>query len=212
MEWKVSKKTRKSFLGTAITEISLAAFVSLFLDGVSETSVETAVAAGLNTFGKLKDAGVQDYMRICGFRESNAILVKYGILEHEKEMKEFIARGGFRLVMQPRDNAPGAALTGYSFCFTGPLETMKRTEAREKVSLLGGVTLDYVKYGLSFLVTNNTESGSSKSKKRAAKDSGVIIINEDEFSDIINNPGRAGFYFSRGCPPSAEQTGVREKL
>ena len=86
----------------------------------------------------------------------------------------------------------------------------KSMKAKEKVRLLGGITLSSVKPGLSFLVTNNTESGSSKN--RAAKDSGVIIINEDEFSDIINNPGRAGFYFSRDCPPSAEQTGVREKL
>ena len=203
MKWSADGKISKADFGIKIFDVSLAAFVAAFLDGVSVSTVEKAVSAGLNTFGKLKNASVEDLMRLCGCGESKAESIKYGILEHEKEMKEVIANGDIKLIMPLPEIAPAVSLNGYSFCFTGPLETMTRMEAREKARLLGGITFSTVKSGLSFLVTNDTESGSSKN--RAAKDLGVVIINEDEFSGIINNPGRAGFYFNRGCPPSGEK-------
>jgi DNA ligase (NAD+) len=203
MEWNADRKITKEQLGTEIFEISLAAFVASFLHGVSDSTIEMAISAGLNTFGKLKEASVTELIQRCGFKESTAILVKYGILEHEKEMKACIASGNIRLIMSLSDNAPSMSLNGISFCFTGSLENMTRAEAKEKVRILGGVTLHTVKPGLSFLVTNNAESSSSKS--RAAQDLGIARINEDEFSDIINNPSKAEFYFNHALSPDLEQ-------
>jgi DNA ligase (NAD+) len=205
MEWNRDRKITKKQLGTEITEISLAAFVAAFLDGVSDTSVSKAVSAGLNTLGKLKNASVDDFMRIGGFGESKAILLKYGILEHEKEMKEYIARGDFRLITPPPDDAASAlSLNGISFCFTGSLETMTRSEAKEKVRLLGGATLNSVKPGLSFLVNNNPQSVSSKN--RAAHDLGIPVIDEKAFYTMINHVSMAESCFNDDCPPDRERT------
>ena len=76
----------------------------------------------------------------------------------------------------------GNKLTSMSFCFTGKLETMKRSEAEAKVKSLGGEIKNVTK-GLTYLVTNDTESGSAKNKK--AKELGICIINEEEFKKLI---------------------------
>jgi BRCT domain type II-containing protein len=65
---------------------------------------------------------------------------------------------------------------------------MKRSAAEEKVKLLGGSAKATVVKGLSYLVTNDTTSGSSKNKK--AQDLGIPIINEEQFLEIVNNAGK----------------------
>ena len=56
-------------------------------------------------------------------------------------------------------------LTVKSFCFTGELVTMKRADAEKLVKENGGTTKSSVTKDLSYLVTNDTESGSSKNQK-----------------------------------------------
>jgi len=73
-------------------------------------------------------------------------------------------------------------LKGISFCFTGSLETMGRKAAEEKVKNVGG-EIKGVNKTLTYLVTNDTTSGSSKNKK--AKELGVKIIDEKQFLDLI---------------------------
>jgi DNA ligase (NAD+) len=53
---------------------------------------------------------------------------------------------------------------------------------------------------LSFLVTNNPESGSAKNKK--ARDLGVAIIDEKQFLDLLKNSGSVS--------PGVEKTGQGE--
>ena len=59
---------------------------------------------------------------------------------------------------------------------------MKRSEPEAKVISLGGEIKNVTK-GLTYLVTNDTESGSAKNKK--AKELGVFVINEEEFKKLI---------------------------
>ena len=73
--------------------------------------------------------------------------------------------------------------TGISICFTGALETMGRTKAAEKAVEAGFEVKSGVSKGLTYLVTNDTESGSSKNKK--AKALGTKIINEKEFLKLL---------------------------
>ena len=61
---------------------------------------------------------------------------------------------------------------------------MKRVEAEEKIKSLGAQSKTSVVKGLSYLVTNDTASGSSKNKK--SHDLGISVINEDEFLSIIS--------------------------
>jgi DNA ligase (NAD+) len=80
-------------------------------------------------------------------------------------------------------------LKGLSFCFTGELKKMKRNQAEEKVKALGGSAKTTVAKDLSYLVTNDPESGSSKNQK--ALELGVKIIDEDAFLALIDIDGNA---------------------
>jgi DNA ligase (NAD+) len=73
---------------------------------------------------------------------------------------------------------PTGPLLGKSFCFTGSLNTMGRTQAEGLVKTLGG-TISGINKNLTYLVTNDPNSGSSKNEK--AKKYGTKVINEDEF-------------------------------
>ena len=75
------------------------------------------------------------------------------------------------------------SLEGVSFCFTGELKEIKRKEAEAKVVELGGSAKSSVVKGLSYLVTNDPGSGSSKNKK--AQELGVKIIDEKAFLKLI---------------------------
>lgn len=77
-------------------------------------------------------------------------------------------------------------LAGMSFCFTGAAEAFKplsRPAIEEMVKGFGG-TISSVKKGLTYLVTDNTESGSSKNKK--AKELGIPVITSYDLKKIID--------------------------
>lgn len=82
-------------------------------------------------------------------------------------------------------NSANLPLIGKSYCFTGSLNTMTRPDAQKRVEELGGKAASGISKTLTYLVTNDTESGSSKNQK--AKLLGVKIIDEKEFLTHINN-------------------------
>jgi DNA ligase (NAD+) len=98
------------------------------------------------------------------------------------------------------------ALKGLSFCFTGELASMKRGEAEEKIRALGASAKSSVVKDLSFLVTNDPESGSGKNKK--ARDLGIAIIDETAFLAILANPGTAK---SLAGSPAEKPEGKKKK-
>ena len=75
-------------------------------------------------------------------------------------------------------------LDGKSFCFTGSLNTMGRTAAQKLVTQNGGTVLSSVSKTLTYLVTNDTSTGTSKNKK--ATSLGISIITELQFLDMVN--------------------------
>jgi tetratricopeptide (TPR) repeat protein len=178
--------------GKEITEISLSSFIAAFIEGVSSATIDKVVSSGFDTLDKIKTANIKDLCIQAEIMESVAIIIKYGVHEHEKEMNEFIQSGKIKLIMPFVNNA---SLKGISFCFTGPLEIMKRNIAKEKVRMLGGIATNAVNRDLTFLVTNDTDSGSSKNE--GAKEYGITTISENEFYDILQNPGKANEYKER---------------
>ena len=78
-------------------------------------------------------------------------------------------------------------LTGKSFCFTGAM-SISRKEAIDMVESLGGEVKSSVSKGLTYLVTNDKNSGSGKNKK--AVELGIAILDEKDFllrlSPLIN--------------------------
>lgn len=74
---------------------------------------------------------------------------------------------------------------GQSVCFTGALNTMSRSEASKKAQEAGFEVKGGVSKGLTYLVTNNIDSGSSKAKK--AKELGTKVITEEEFLKLLSD-------------------------
>lgn len=72
---------------------------------------------------------------------------------------------------------------GMSICFTGKLNTMSRSEA-EKKAVEAGFEVKSVNKKLTYLVTNDTSTGSSKNRK--AKELGIQVIDEKEFLKMIS--------------------------
>lgn len=74
---------------------------------------------------------------------------------------------------------------GQSVCFTGALNTMSRSEASKKAEEAGFEVKGGVSKGLTYLVTNTPNSGSSKNKK--AQQLGTKVITEEEFLKLISD-------------------------
>jgi DNA ligase (NAD+) len=73
-------------------------------------------------------------------------------------------------------------LKGLKFCITGEL-SMGRTEFEKLIKKNGGVMVSSVSKNTSYLITNETESSSSKFVK--AKDLSIPIISENELLKMI---------------------------
>ena len=159
--------------------ISLEAFVAGFdIEGIGETTVEKLVSAGFNSLEKLLNASVDEIASVYGFAEIMAKTFVNGLKENAEEMK--ILSSTYVNIIKKESGA----LSGKSFCFTGELVTMKRADAENLVKNAGGSCKSSVTKDLSYLVTNDTTSGSSKNVKAAKLD--IPIISENEFLQMIN--------------------------
>jgi DNA ligase (NAD+) len=155
----------------------------LDLEGVGELIMERAVQAGYNTLEKLSAAGAEELANVRGIGKITAGTITAGLKELEGEIQKILAAGIVGIAPPPREE--GQILRGLSFCFTGELRTMKRTAAEEQVRALGGSAKSSVVKDLSYLVTNDTESGSAKNKK--ARELGIPIIDEDQFLAMVKS-------------------------
>ena len=166
-------------------EISLAVFVAGFdLEGVAETTMEKVCAAGFDTLEKLRAASLEEIAEVHGLGEITASVIVDGLRETAAEMDAVLGKGFISIADPPPETLP---LRGQSFCFTGELSSMKRTQAEGKIRALGASAKASVAKGLSYLVSNDPESGSSKNKK--ARDLGIPIIDEKRFLEIIAEAG-----------------------
>jgi len=164
-------------------ELSLAVFVAGFdLEGIAETTMEKIAAAGFDILEKLRAASVADLAAVYGLGEITASVITDGLKECAAEMDAVLKTGIITIAPPPSEETQ--PMRGLSFCFTGELKSMKRGEAEEKIKALGAQAKSSVVKGLSYLVTNDPASGSSKNKK--AQELGVRIINEDEFLALLS--------------------------
>jgi len=165
-------------------ELSLAAFTAGFdMEGVAETTMEKIAAAGFDTLKKLRAASVADLASVYGLGEITASVITDGLKECAAEMDAVLKTKIISIAPPPSEESQ--PMRGLSFCFTGELKSMKRGEAEEKIKTLGAQAKSSVVKGLSYLVTNDPSSGSSKNKK--AKELRVQIISEDEFLVLLSS-------------------------
>ncbi|MDR1949800.1 MAG: NAD-dependent DNA ligase LigA [Spirochaetaceae bacterium] len=180
-------------------ELSLAAFVAGFdFEGVGELIMEKVVSAGFDTLEKLRAASAEELAGVYGLGEITARTIVEGLAAASAEMDAVLAGGIISIAPPPE--AEKLPLRGFSFCFTGELASMKRNEAEDRIKALGGSAKSSVVKDLSFLVTNDPQSGSGKNRK--ARTFGVPIIDEGEFLALLADPLKAAAYAAD--PPPAE--------
>ena len=168
--------------------LSLSAFIAGFdFDGVGELIMERVTGAGYNTLEKLRSATVEDLSQIFGLGEVTARTIVEGLVETKDDMDAVLATGLISIAPPPSEESQ--VLKGYSFCFTGELRSMKRSEAEDKIKALGAQAKASVVKDLSFLVTNDPGSGSSKNQK--AQELGIPVINEEQFLALLQDPAKA---------------------
>jgi DNA ligase (NAD+) len=157
--------------------LSLAAFVAGFdIEGVGETIMDKVADSGFDTLEKLRGACAEELTLVYGLGPITAQAIVDGLIETKDDMDAVLGAGFISIAACDTEHLP---LKGVSFCFTGELNTMKRSEAEAVVKAKGGMVKPQVVKGLSYLVTNDRESGSAKNKKAAGL--GVKIIDEQEF-------------------------------
>lgn len=160
------------------TKVSLASFIAGFdIEGIGETTVQKLVDSGYDSIEKLYSATEEEFSKVYGFAQIMAHTLFEGLRENEQEIKSLSST--YISVIQ--DSA--GVLAGKSFCFTGELKTMKRADAEALVKKNGGSIKSSVTKDLSYLVTNDTASGSSKNEK--AKKFSIPVITEEEFLALL---------------------------
>lgn len=88
-----------------------------------------------------------------------------------------------KLEVVPYYQKKSGKLVGKSFVITGSLESMSRDEAAEKIRMLGGTFQTSVAKDTTYLVAGG-KVGASKLKK--AESYGTKVINEKEFTELLN--------------------------
>ncbi len=159
--------------------VSLATFIAGFdIEGFGETLCEKLVNAGFNTLDKLLEANQEQIASVYGFADISAKTIVQGLKDNSEEMKYLVEQNIISI-----KSADNGKLTGKSFCFTGELKTMKRAQAENLVKQNGGSVKSSVTKDLSYLVTNEPNSGSSKNIK--AKSFGIPVITEEDFLELV---------------------------
>ena len=161
--------------------VSLAKFIAGFdIEGIGENMVEKLIEAGFSSLDSLLNASETDFENVYMFAKITAKTLFNGLKDNKEEMENLVKN---QIITIESAEIENPKLAGLSFCFTGELYTMKRAEAEKKVKALGGTTKSSVVKGLSYLVTNDTTSGSAKNVK--AQSLGIPVINEEEFLKML---------------------------
>ncbi|HAE22611.1 MAG TPA: DNA ligase (NAD(+)) LigA [Spirochaetaceae bacterium] len=158
-------------------ELSLPQFIAGFdIENIGLLIAQKALGAGFDSLEALRKASVEELAHIEGFGEITARALSEGLAALGQDMDEAIQGGKLSFT---QGGAVAGPLSGLSFCFTGELLTMKRSKAEALTLSLGGAVRSSVTKNLSYLVTNDAGSGSSKNKKALAMQ--VPIIDEKSF-------------------------------
>jgi len=169
----------------ARNEVSLSDFIAGFdIEGIGVLMADKLIAAGIDTLDKLFAASPSDFEKIDGFAEITARSLYDGLRVVEKDMRELAEQGYVRILPAARSSGEEAAgVAGKSFCFTGELESIKRSEAEKLVRAAGGTVKSSVTKDLDYLVTNDPTSGSEKNRK--AQEFSIPVIDETQFLALL---------------------------
>ena len=160
---------------------SLVQFISAIgVEGVSSAKSEKIINNGYNTLEKIQALTLEQMLNIEGFAEKSSQDFMHSIKEKKDLIKKLLAAGV--KVRADEISLGEGPLSGAKFCITGELSS-PRAEIEKIIKKNGGVMVTSVSKNTTYLLTNETESSSSKFVK--AKSLGIAIIDESKLMKII---------------------------
>ena len=182
-KYKTQVKLHDELLKNVFTKSKQELLAATNFIGLSETLINKIVDFyGFENIEAGKYAGLPN-----GVGELTLQKFKDSILENLEIVNKFINDSRYNYSKISLDSF-GTTLSnknGMSVCFTGKLFTMSRAEASKKAEAAGFEVKGGVNKGLTYLITNDSSSGSSKNRK--AKELGTKVIDEQEFLKLISN-------------------------
>lgn len=167
---------------------------SLGINGVGRDAgkkISKALNGDIDRFNKKLDSG--DFSDIDGIGEINNEAIREWYQE-EKQNRDNGHSEYFNLLSELKiekqetgtdDSSQEEVLAGKTFVITGTLELYTNRKALEtKIESLGGKVSGSVSKKTSYLINNDTTSGSGKNKK--AKELNIPIISENEFRKLYD--------------------------
>lgn len=153
--------------------------------GIRFVGKETAEILSQNfIFEELKNAPLEELEKVDGIGSKIAqSIVDFFNLEQNKIFLNKLFANGLE-PQAPNLEKKSTALEGKTFVVTGTLSSMGRSDAQNLIKSLSGKATSSVTKKTDFLVVGENPG----SKYQKALDLGVIIIDEDEFKQLIENP------------------------
>lgn len=164
------EKTKKTDLTTFLA--------SLGINGGAFNKCEKVVNNGFNTIEKIKNLTEEDLANIEGFAEKSSRDF-YHSLKSKFKIIDLLLDLGFKF---EKKEMASEKLAGVKICITGEL-SMGRKEMEKLIKDNGGIVVSSVSTQTNYLLTNEEDSTSSKSKK--AKDLKIPIIDERAFQKLL---------------------------
>lgn len=164
------EKTKKTDLTTFLA--------SLGISGGAFNKCEKVVNNGFNTIEKIKNITVEDLMNMEGFAEKSSKDFYQSLKSKYKTIDQLIDLG-FKF---EKKKMASDKLSGVKICITGEL-SMGRKDMEKIIKENGGIVVSGVSKETTYLLTNEDDSTSSKSKK--AKELKIPVIDEKAFNKLL---------------------------
>jgi DNA ligase (NAD+) len=161
------------------------ALIGLKFHGVGKRRIKAILDEMLKTRQQVGLHDFMDFVKNEPIENIQKIGNEYGaaIREHVRKNEKLMEDLMNLIRIEPmKKKATGAKLSGQSFCVTGGLASMGRSEFKRAVENNGG-EIKGVSKKLSFLVTNDTKR---TGKLKAAEQHNIPIINERAFLKMID--------------------------
>lgn len=150
--------------------------------------VAQLLARTLRSVDALLKARTDDLVAIQGIGPQIAESVARFVADrHNRVLIERLRKAGVNLE-EASSGQRSSGLSGKTFVLTGTLETMSRTEAKERIEQQGGHVASSVSKNTDFVVAGR-DPGSKLDRARAL---GVKVLNEDEFFAMIQPSQQRG--------------------
>lgn len=176
------QKIKTQMMNVLSSPVSIEQFLAIF--DVKLFDEKKLALVGNYSIDQLLNISKNELLEIKGFADITADAFINFMKDYKNEIKELEKYFTFKakkIILNKEEKNMGK-LNGLSFCFTGKA-VMPRKDLQKIVVDNGGENKDSVIKGLSYLVTDDTDSGSSKNVKAAKL--GIPTITSIRFLEMV---------------------------